>query len=72
MRIVTSALAVAALDAWNIPRSRDLQTGDIVHPALVYVIDPEGRIAYALQGDPDALVELVRRASVEPGAAPSP
>jgi protein SCO1/2 len=56
----------AALDAWNIPRSRDLRTGDIVHPALVYVVDPEGRIAYALQGDPDALVELVRRASAAP------
>jgi protein SCO1/2 len=38
----------AILDSYGIPRERDLNTGDITHPPLVYVIDPQGRIAYAL------------------------
>ncbi len=50
-----------ALDAWNVARSRDLSTGDITHPRLVYIIDADGRIAYATTGGVDAIVELVGR-----------
>ncbi|MEQ9398122.1 MAG: SCO family protein [Longimicrobiales bacterium] len=48
-----------ALDGWGVPRTRDLRTGDIVHPALTYVVDPAGTIAFATTGRSDVLVPLV-------------
>lgn len=51
----------AALDAWEVPRMRDERTGEVSHPALTYVIGPDGVLAYATTGSTDALVELVRR-----------
>lgn len=51
----------AALDAWNVPRTRDERTGDLVHPALVYLVEPDGTVAYASTGAPDQLVALARR-----------
>ncbi len=50
-----------ALDRWEVPRERDLQTGDIVHPPLVYVIDAAGRVSFAAAGGEALLVDLVRR-----------
>lgn len=38
---------IAVLDHYNVPRERDQKTGDIVHPALVYVLDQSGDIAYS-------------------------
>ena len=38
-----------------------VQTGDIVHPPLVYVIDPDGRVAFAAAGGEDLLVDLARQ-----------
>jgi protein SCO1/2 len=49
------------LDRWRVARQRDLQTGDIVHPPLVYVIDPDGRVAFAAAGGEDLLVDLARQ-----------
>jgi cytochrome oxidase Cu insertion factor (SCO1/SenC/PrrC family) len=49
------------LDAWGIARERDPDTGDVAHPPLVYVLDAEGRLAYAATGDPQILAELVER-----------
>lgn len=51
----------AVLDAWEVPRSRDTRTGEVTHPSLTWVIDAEGRIAYASTGGTAALVSLVRR-----------
>jgi protein SCO1 len=51
----------AALDAWEVPRTRNEATGEVTHPSLLYVIDRNGRIAYASSGGVDALVSLVRR-----------
>lgn len=51
----------AALDAWQVSRRRDETTGDIVHPALVYLVDEEGTVAYASTGGVRALVELAGR-----------
>ena len=51
----------AMLDAWNVARSRDPLTGDIVHPPLVFVVDQNGRIAYAVSGGALAIQELVSR-----------
>ena len=41
-----------ALNAWRVPRVRNERTGDLVHPSIVYVIAPNGRIAYVLDGAP--------------------
>lgn len=51
----------SVLDAWQVARERDMRTGDVAHPALSYIVDAAGRIAYATTGGTDALVELVRR-----------
>ena len=48
-----------ALDAWNVARVRDPATGDITHLALTFIVDPEGRLAYATPGDRDTLLELL-------------
>jgi cytochrome oxidase Cu insertion factor (SCO1/SenC/PrrC family) len=59
----------AVLDSYNILRQRDLNTGDVTHPPLVYVIDREGRIAYALNGPSKGWVREAGRRAAEP---PSP
>jgi len=51
----------AALDLWGVPRSRDERTGDLAHPALVFLVDADGTVAYASTGAPDDLVALARR-----------
>lgn len=40
-----------ALDRWDVARGRDARTGEIVHVPATYLIDRDGRIAYALTGD---------------------
>ena len=50
-----------ALDAWNIPRTRDIKTGDVSHPALVYLVEGDGTVAYASRGGVGQLTELVGR-----------
>ena len=37
------------------------RTGDVTHPPLVYILDAEGRIAYATTGGVEAMVELLGR-----------
>jgi cytochrome oxidase Cu insertion factor (SCO1/SenC/PrrC family) len=61
--IVSGAVAdvEAVLDAWNVPRTRDVNTGEVTHPSLVYVIDRAGDIAYAATGGTAALVSLLQR-----------
>jgi len=49
------------LDAWDIPRVRDAATGDITHPALVYLVEPDGTVAYASTGAPVQLAALAAR-----------
>lgn len=51
----------AALDALQVARQRVPETGDIVHPALVYLLDAEGTIVYAASGHADLIEELARR-----------
>lgn len=41
---------VAAHARWGVESSRNEQTGDIVHPALIFVLDAEGRLAYRFLG----------------------
>ena len=51
------------LSAWRVPRARNRATGDVTHPALVYVVDAGGQLAYALGPDPDAIVAAAERLS---------
>jgi cytochrome oxidase Cu insertion factor (SCO1/SenC/PrrC family) len=44
-------LVEAVIDAWEVGRERDLRTGEIIHPSLVYLVDGEGRIAYMAAGE---------------------
>ncbi len=49
-------------ESWGMTATRDESTGEIVHPALVYVLDTEGRLAYQfLNPPPSWLAEAVRR-----------
>ncbi len=60
----------AVLDAYGVSRTRNPETGDVVHPARVVVIDRQARLAYSLDAAPDAwLSDAIRRAG---GAASAP
>ena len=48
------------LNAWRVPRVRNETTGNLSHPAVVYVIGPDGRIAYVVPGSADAIAAAVR------------
>jgi cytochrome oxidase Cu insertion factor (SCO1/SenC/PrrC family) len=41
----------AVIDDWGVGRERDLRTGEITHPSLVYLVDGTGRIAYMAAGE---------------------
>jgi len=56
-----TALVLRTLDAWNVPHARDGASGDISHPALVYLVDSGGRLAYAAMPQADAIVALAGR-----------
>jgi cytochrome oxidase Cu insertion factor (SCO1/SenC/PrrC family) len=49
------------LDAYNVARTRDEKTGDVVHPSLVYVINSDGRLHYALNSPPVSQVLAASR-----------
>lgn len=48
------------LNAWRVPRVRNQKTGDIAHPSIVYVVDRNGRIAFAVSGGAEAISAAVR------------
>lgn len=48
-------LVERTLNAWRVPRTRNEKTGEIMHPSMVYVVDREGRIAYVLSGNAEAI-----------------
>lgn len=51
----------AALDAFGMARERDLRTGDMVHPSLVYLVEGDGTLAYGSTGKASHLVQLAAR-----------
>jgi cytochrome oxidase Cu insertion factor (SCO1/SenC/PrrC family) len=52
---------------WGVLASRDESTGEIVHPALVFVVDDRGRLAYRfLNPPPGWLAEAVGRIAADP------
>jgi protein SCO1/2 len=53
---------LGVLDAWEMPYTRDPQTGDVGHPAMVHVLAPDGTIGYSFNGPTVAWVaEAARR-----------
>ena len=54
------AVVERTLNAWRVPRVRNEQTGNLSHPAIVYVVGPDGRIAYVVQGNAAAIAAAVR------------
>jgi len=50
-----------ALDLWGVARVRDEQTGAIVHPTSVYLVDRRGRLAFVASGDGPHLAALIAR-----------
>jgi protein SCO1/2 len=57
----------SVLDAWNVARRRDPDTGDVTHPSLVYVLDAQARLVYATRGETEAVVELLGRVDAGSG-----
>jgi protein SCO1/2 len=43
------------ISRWRVPRTRNLRTGDISHPSIIYVIGRDSRIAYVVSGNADAI-----------------
>ena len=57
----TVAEVERALTAWDVPRSRNDQTGEVTHPSLVYIIDSQGQIAFAATGGAETIAALAGR-----------
>lgn len=51
----------AMLDAWNVARSRNGLTGDIAHPPLTYILDADGKIAFATLSGRQTIAALINR-----------
>jgi protein SCO1/2 len=51
----------AVLAAWGAAGARDPRTGDVAHPPLTYVVDAEGRLAFATTGTFGELAEALAR-----------
>ena len=56
----TLARTGLSLNAWRVPRVRNEHTGDLSHPPIIYIIGPDGRIGYVVQGNASAIVAAVR------------
>jgi cytochrome oxidase Cu insertion factor (SCO1/SenC/PrrC family) len=54
------AVVERTLNAWRVPRVRNEKTGDLSHPPIIYIIGPDGRIGYVVQGNASAIVAAVR------------
>jgi cytochrome oxidase Cu insertion factor (SCO1/SenC/PrrC family) len=52
---------LAELEAWDVHIQRDTRTGDVIHPALLYVLDANGEIAFAASGGGEYLAALLAR-----------
>lgn len=49
-----------ALNAWRIPRVRNEKTGDVSHPTMVYVVGPNGRIAYVVNSSVEQIEAAIK------------
>lgn len=53
------ATVTAALDAWQVARVRDPDTGDLAHGSTIVLVDPEGRAAWRVEGAPQRIREAL-------------
>jgi len=54
-------------ERWNVSAERDLATGEILHPGLIFVLDREGRLAFRFNNPPARwLVDAVGRLDHDP------
>lgn len=44
----------SALSLWQVPRTRNPSTGELIHPAIAYVVSPAGRITHLVDGSLEA------------------
>lgn len=49
------------LDRWKIPRIRNQSDGEVIHPAVTYVVAPNGQLAYLTDGSVERVVEAAER-----------
>lgn len=56
-----------SLDAFNVPRQRDTKTGEVNHPALIYIADRSGKIIYGLN---NPSVQWIREAASKVASDP--
>lgn len=49
------------LDRWKIPRIRNQSTGEVIHPAVTYIVAPNGRLAYMSDGSVERMVQGMER-----------
>jgi protein SCO1/2 len=50
-----------ALNRWKVPRVRNQVTGDVIHPAVAYVLDADGFLRYQTNGTRAAVTEALER-----------
>lgn len=48
------------LSRWQVPRSRNGRTGDLIHPSIVYLVSGAGRITHLVDGTPEAVQAALR------------
>lgn len=56
-----TAAVASVLDAWNVPRSRDMATGDVTHGTPVWLVDRRGRLAFESPPWAESIVTLAER-----------
>lgn len=49
------------LSAWQVPRSRNPSTGDLIHPGIAYVVSSTGRITHMVDGSVGATLMALGR-----------
>lgn len=54
-------VVTTALDAFDMAHRRDMRTGDVLHPPLVYLAEADGTLAYGSTGATAHLVQLAQR-----------
>ena len=50
------------LSAWQVPRTRNPASGELIHPAIAYVVNPAGRITHLVDGSLEATLLALEEA----------
>ena len=50
------------LSAWQVPRTRNPTTGELIHPAIAYIVNPVGRITHLVDGSLEATLLALEEA----------